>query len=201
VNEKLAWYPLRAPFEGTVIEKHLALGEKHGDESDVFTIADLSSVWVDISVYQKDLPSVKKGQSVRISAGEGTPSTLGTISFVAPIVDEKTRTALARVVLPNPQGEWRPGLFVTAELSVGDETAPVVISKTAMQRVAGDTVVFIEMDGGLEPVPVRVGRTNTTHAEILSGLQSGQRYVAEGAFELKAKIVTSGLGAHAGHGH
>jgi len=201
VNERLAWHPLRAPFEGTVIEKHLTLGEKHGDESDVFTVADLSSVWVDVSVYRKDLSYVKAGQSARISASGGTPSTLGTISFVAPIVDEKTRTTLARVVLPNPQGEWRPGLFVTAELSVGDETAPVVISKTAMQRVAGDTVVFVEMDGGLEPVPVTVGRTNTTHAEILSGLQSGQRYVAQGAFELKAKIVTSGLGAHAGHGH
>jgi cobalt-zinc-cadmium efflux system membrane fusion protein len=116
-------------------------------------------------------------------------------------VDEKTQTALARVVLPNPQGEWRPGLFVTAELAVGEENAPVVIPKTAVQRMGGDPVVFIETSDGLEPVPVSLGRSNTTHIAVLSGLQSGQRYVAQGAFELKAKIVTSGLGAHAGHGH
>ena len=200
-DERLAWYPLCAPFDGAVIEKHLTLGEKHGDDSDIFTIADLSSVWVDISVYQKDLSRVKTGQRVHISAGEGAPGAQGAISFVAPLVDEKTRTALARVVLPNPQGEWRPGLFVTAELSVDQEDAPVVIPKTAVQRVGGNTVVFMEADDGLIPVPVALGRSNPTHVEICSGLRSGERYVARGAFELKAKIVTSGLGAHAGHGH
>ena len=200
-DEKLAWYPLRAPFDGTVIDKHLTLGEKPGHDWVAFTVADLSSVWLNISVYQKDLAEVKKGQSVRIITGQGRTSAPGMISFVAPTVDEKTRTALARVVLPNPRGQWRPGQFVTAELSVAEQSALVVLPKAAVQRIGDETVVFIETDDGLKPAPVSLGRSNASHIEILSGVAAGQRYVANGAFELKAKMVTSGLGAHAGHGH
>ncbi len=200
-EEKLAWYPLRAPFEGTVIEKHLTLGEKHSDESGAFTVADLSSVWVDIAVYQRDLAYVKKGMTVSVSAGDVVPSAEATIVFVSPVVDHKTRTALARVVLPNPHGEIRPGLFVNALIAVGNETATVVIPKSAVQRLGEQPIVFLETAGGLRPAPVSLGRSSASRVEILSGLDVGQRYVTHGAFELKAKIVTSGLDAHAGHGH
>ncbi len=200
-EERLAWYPLRAPFDATVIEKHLVLGEKHGGESDAFTVADLASVWVNIAVYQKDLPHVAKGMAVTISAGTGMPSVHGTIAYLAPVVDEKTRTALARVVLPNPDGRLRPGLFVSAEISIGQKGAPVVIPKSAVQRVADTRVVFLDTAEGFVATPVEVGRSNESSIEILSGLVAGQSYVTHGAFELKAKIVTSGLGAHAGHGH
>ena len=201
IEEKLAWYPLRAPFDATVIDKHLTLGEKHGDDSDAFTVADLSSVWVDISVYQKDLPYVKKGEVVQISAGKGTIATEGVISFVGPTIDQTTRTALARVVLPNPDGLWRPGLFVTAELSEGGETVPVVVPKKAVQQIEGESVLFVEEHDGFKAVPVSLGRSDRNSVEVLAGLKSGQRYVVNGGFELKAKIVTSGMDAHAGHGH
>jgi RND family efflux transporter MFP subunit len=200
-EQKLAWYPLRAPFDGTVIEKHLTLGEKHSDDSDAFTVADLSSVWVNIAVYQKDLTYVKNGMSVTVSVGGGMPSMEGAVSYVSPIVDEKTRTALARVVLPNPDGQMRPGLFVSAEISIGQEGATVVIPKSAVQRMGEKPVVFVDTTEGFKPAPVSLGRSNESLIEIVSGLAAGQRYVAHGAFELKAKIVTSGLGAHAGHGH
>ncbi|HUU83098.1 MAG TPA: efflux RND transporter periplasmic adaptor subunit [Phycisphaerae bacterium] len=199
-EEKLAWYPLRAPFDGVVIERHLTLGEKHGDDADAFTVADLRSVWVDISVFQKDLPQVKKGQAVWISTPDGMAAQ-GTVSFIAPIVDEATRTALARMVLPNPDLRWRPGLFVNAELSGDENEASVVIPKSAVQRMEGETVVFVDEGHGLEAVPVSLGRSDARHVEVLSGLSAGDRFVVAGAFELKAKIVTSGLGAHAGHGH
>ena len=200
-DERLAWYPLRAPFDGTVIQKHLTLGEKHSDDQGAFTIADLSSVWVDIRVYQKDLPYIKKGQSVGILASGSKRSAEGKVRFVGPIVDEKTRTGLARVVLPNPGGQWRPGLFIKATISVSQDDAPVVIPKTALQRIDEESIVFVDGDGGLKSTPITLGRDNATHVEVVSGLTPGQRYVVQGAFELKAKIVTSGLGAHAGHGH
>ncbi|MEE9294994.1 MAG: efflux RND transporter periplasmic adaptor subunit [Phycisphaerae bacterium] len=200
-EEKLAWYPLRAPFDATVIEKHLSLGEKHSDESGAFTVADLTSVWVNIAVYQKDLSYVRKGMEVIISAGVGMPYAQGTIAYVSPVVDEKTRTALARVVLPNPDGRLRPGLFVNAEISIGQESASVVIPKSAVQRMGQKPVVFLDTSEGFKPKVVSLGRSNESHVEVLAGLAVGQRYVTHGAFELKAKIVTSGLGAHAGHGH
>ncbi|UCE60248.1 MAG: efflux RND transporter periplasmic adaptor subunit [Phycisphaerales bacterium] len=200
-EEKLAWYPLRAPFDGTVIDKHLTLGEKHGDDSNAFTIADLSSVWVDIRVYQTDIASVKEGQWVRVAAGDGMVEARGVISYVSPIVDEKTRTALARVVLPNVDGSWRPGLFVTAEVSAGEDSARILIPKTAVQRLDEESIVFLDTDDGLRATPVRLGRGQDTHVEVLSGISTGQRYVTRGAFELKAKLVTSDLDPHAGHGH
>jgi cobalt-zinc-cadmium efflux system membrane fusion protein len=184
-----------------VIEKHLTLGEKHGDDAGAFTVADLSSVWVDIAVYQKDLAYVKDGMNVAVSAGAGMPSAPGTISYVSPVVDEKMRTAMARVVLPNSSGEWRPGLFVSAEIAIGEESASIVVPKSAIQRMGEEQVVFLDTVAGLKPVPVSLGRGNATRVEVLSGLVAGQRYVTQGAFELKAKIITSGLGAHAGHGH
>lgn len=200
-EEKLAWYPLRAPFGARVIERHLTLGEKHGDESSAFTIADLSSVWVNIAVYQKDLPYVREGTAVTVSAGAERPYAQGTIAYVAPMVNEKTRTAMARVVLPNPHGELRPGLFVNAELSIGQDIASVVVPKSAIQRMGEASVVFLETVEGFQPAVVSLGRASESHVEVLSGLAARQRYVTEGAFELKAKIITSGLGAHAGHGH
>ncbi|MCP4246762.1 MAG: efflux RND transporter periplasmic adaptor subunit [bacterium] len=200
-EERLAWYPLRAPFDGTVIERHLTLGEKHSDEFGAFTIADLTSVWANLAVYQKDLPYVREGLEVTFAVGGGMPQVRGRIAYLAPVVDEKTRTALARVVLPNDRGDLRPGLFVSAELSIGQEHAPVVVPKSAVQRMGEQSVVFLDTDEGFTPAPVALGRSNESGIEILSGLAVGQRYVTEGAFELKAKIVTSGLGAHAGHGH
>jgi len=200
-EQKLAWYPLRAPFDGTVIEKHLTLGEKHSDDSGAFTVADLSSVWVGIAVYQKDLTYVRKGMRVTVSAGGGSPSMEGEVAYVAPIVDEKTRTALARVVLPNPDGKIRPGLFVSAEIAIGQDVASVVVAKSAIQRMGEESVVFLDTSEGFKPTPVSLGRSNEARIEVLSGLTAGQQYVTRGAFELKAKIVTSGLGAHAGHGH
>ncbi len=200
-EERLGWYPLRAPFDGTVIEKHLTLGEKRSDDSGVFTIADLSSVWVNIAVYQKDLSYVREGMEVTVSAGADMPYAHGAIEYVAPVLDERTRTAQARVVLSNPNGELRPGLFVNAEIPIGQEGTPVVIPKSAVQRMGEEPVVFLETPEGFKPVVVSLGRSNDSRVEVLSGLAVGRRYVTQGAFELKAKIVTSGLDAHAGHGH
>jgi len=201
LDVKLGWYSLRAPFNGTVIARHMALGEKLADDADVLTIADMRTVWVDLSVYQKDLRDVRKGQSVSIHVGSGVPDAVGTIAYVSPIVDDTTRTCLARIVLPNLNGVYRPGLFVAAEVAVGEFKIDVLIPKIAVQRVENKSVVFVPTDEGLVAEAVKLGRSSRTHVEILSGLHAGEKYIARGAFKLKAKLVTSGLGAHAGHGH
>jgi cobalt-zinc-cadmium efflux system membrane fusion protein len=200
-HAKMGWYPLRAPFDGTVIGKHIALGEKVSDETDAFTVADLASVWADLNVFQKDLPFVRKGMGVSISVPENHAVGQGKIQFVSPVLEKETRTALARVILPNPDGQWRPGLFVDALVLMGGQDVPVKIPKTALQILDGETVVFIEDADGFEPMPVTVGHDDGASVEIQKGLKSGQRYVVEGAFELKSQIITSGLDAHAGHGH
>jgi cobalt-zinc-cadmium efflux system membrane fusion protein len=199
--ETLTEYQIIAPFDGKVIDKDITLGEVLKEDKVAFVVADLSTVWVDLSIYQKDLPYVRKGQRVIISAGLGIPDAEGVISYLGPIVADDTRTALARVVLPNPEGLLRPGLFVTASLVQEEINVHLLIPKSALQNLEGETCVFIHFPEGFKPQPVAVGRTNKAHAEIISGLKVGQRYVTKGAFDLKAKIVTSSLGGHAGHGH
>jgi len=200
-NEKLAWYPIRTPFDGTIIDKHITLGEVVGDDAEVFVVADLSSVWVDLHVYPKDLMKIKKGQKVVISAGQTMPDAEGVISYVGPVVGAESRTALARVVLPNSSGVIRPGLFVTAKVAIDNVEADVIVPKDAIQTLEGKKCVFIKDEHGFEPSFITLGQSNTGFVQVTSGLNPGQQYVTKGAFELKAKIITSTLDSHAGHGH
>ncbi len=194
-------YRVRAPISGTIIRKHLTPGEVHREDDEVFVIADLTTVWIDLAVYQKDLPHVRVGQQVLIMAGPHMPKLRATISMISPIVDPGTRTTLARIVLPNPQGIWRPGMFVTAQITVEHKDTSIVVPKDAVQTIGEQAVVFVRADNGFKPQPVKRGRSDAESVEILSGLTLGQEYLARGAFDLKAHTITSGFEGHAGHGH
>ncbi len=200
-DAKLGWYPLRAPFAGVVIEKHLSLGEKVGDDESVFAVADTKTVWVNLSVFQKDLAVIRPGQSVQVEITGGAAGHSGTIAYLAPIVDPETRTAVARVVLANEDDTARPGLFVTVRVSLSTVNAAVVVPRSAVQILDERDVIFIAEGDGFTAEPVTLGCGDRHSVEVTSGLKAGQRYVLRGAFELKAKIATSGMDAHAGHGH
>ena len=192
-------YEITAPFDGTIVSKHITMGEVVGNESEIFIISDLSTVWVDLSVYQKDLAYIQTGQTAVISARHGTPEMKGEISYVGQVVGEQTRTALARIVIPNLQEQYRPGIFVTANVAVGEIDVPLLVPQSAIQTVDGKTCVFIQDEDGFEPQPVELGRTNETYVEVKSGLAAGQRYATKGAFTLKAQLSKESFGD--GHGH
>jgi membrane fusion protein, heavy metal efflux system len=197
-NSALTRFEVRAPFAGTVIEKHITLGEAVETTSSIFVIADLSTVWVDLSVYAKDLLLVRKGQTVIISSDSALPDIEGTISYIGPVVGEETRTALARVILPNVDGLWRPGMFVTAKVAVDEWTVPIKVPKTALLTIDGTTNMFIQSEDGFDVVEVHIGRVDQEGAEIISGLSVGQQYVATGGFYLKADLAKE---AFSGDGH
>ena len=195
-------YELIAPLSGVVTQRHVTIGEVIKPEADEapIVVADLSSVWVNLTVYQRDLATVKPGQPVRIEFGHGIPPADGVITFVSPALDETTRTATARVVLDNPNGHWRPGLFVTAYIKTGQETAAVVVPRGAVTEIEGQPVVFVQTDGGFEPRVVRLGRMNAIQVEVVEGLQRGQSYIARNVLALKAELNRAAL-EHAGHAH
>lgn len=198
-NESLAPYELLSLLDGTVIEKHITLGEALQDDHPAFVVADLSTVWVNLSVYQKDLQTVREGLGVIVSVGHNVTEGDGRISYISPLVDEHTRTALARVVLPNPDGRWRPGMFVTASVAVDDIAVPLVVPRTAIQTVEDKPSVFVQTDEGFEPQHITTGRSNETHIEVIDGLAPGTKFVARGAFTLKAQMSKSAFGD--GHNH
>jgi cobalt-zinc-cadmium efflux system membrane fusion protein len=192
-------YEITAPFDGTVIEKHISMGEAIKEDADVFTVADLRSVWVNLSVYQKDMQFIRKGQPVVVSAGHGIPNVTGKISYIGSLVGEQTRTALARVVLPNSGGNLRPGLFVSGTITVDSVPVHLLVRKSSLQTVDDAQAVFVLTPEGFVPRAVTVGRSNDTHVEVTSGLKPGERYAASGAFTLKAQLSKGAFGD--GHGH
>jgi cobalt-zinc-cadmium efflux system membrane fusion protein len=197
-DESLTPFPITTLISGTVIQKHITLGEAVSRDRDSYVIADLSDVWIDLTVYQRDLHRIHIGQTVHIHVGHALAAS-GTISYVTPIVHEATRTATARVVLDNHDGRWRPGMFVTGDVVLEKSEVPVAVPRSAVHNMDDDTVVFVEDRGGLLPRRVRPGRSDETHVEIVSGLSAGQRYVVEGGFTLKAEIGKDER--NAGHHH
>jgi cobalt-zinc-cadmium efflux system membrane fusion protein len=190
-----------APFNGTVIEKHITLGETIAADESVFTIADLSTVWIDLSVYQIDLGKIRGGQRVTITAAPHEEhATTAVIDFVQPLVGEATRTALARIIMPNPDGRWTPGIFVTGSVVREEVEVAVQVPTSALIPLGDDeSVIFVQTPEGFVPRPVRTGRRNHRFVEVLAGLEPGERYVAEGAFSLKAELGKDAFGD--GHGH
>jgi cobalt-zinc-cadmium efflux system membrane fusion protein len=156
-------------------------------------------VWVDISVYQKDMPSVHVGQPVIVSAGHELEKAEGRISYISPVVDEGTRTATARVVLPNRDGSWRPGLFVTARIQVDRTEVSLAVPRTALVVLEDRTVIFARHDNGFEPRPVKLGLKGDLNVEIREGLAPGDRYVSRGGFTLKSELLRGQFAG--GHGH
>ncbi len=197
----LTRYEIVAPFDATVIARHITIGEALKDDSEVFVIADLSTVWVQLDMHQRDLTYVREGQEAVIAVGPGVPEAKGRISYIGPIAADDTRTIPARVVLPNVEGQYRPGLFVTAEILAETASVDVLVPQQAVQSLEGQPCVFVPSEHGFEARFVSVGRSSRGAIEIMSGLTAGEAFVRQGAFELKAAIVTAGLGSHAGHGH
>ena len=191
-NESLQAFELRAPLTGTVIAKDVAPGEFVSTERELFQIADLGKVWVDLDVYRRDFGRLRAGQRVRVDAGDGSPPVETTLSYLSPIGAVNTQTLLARAVLANPDRTWRPGLFVTAEVAVAATEAPVAVTVDALQRLRDWDVVFLAVGDVFEAQPVELGRRDATHVEIVSGLSAGQEYVAAGSFILKAEAGKSG---------
>ena len=201
-NESMNFYSIIAPISGWVIERHITPGEFVSEQASIYVIADLSTVWVNLAVYPGDADLVKKGQVAQINAIGTENVATGPIEYVTPIVDPRTRSLTARIILANPNNAWRPGTFVRAAIvsESGDES--LVVERNAVQYLIDESVVFV-VDGPnkFRPVQVVAGDSDDRYTQIISGLSEGTEYVSKGAFELKAKVVTSNLDAHAGHGH
>ena len=200
LNTTYSHFELKAPANGTIIQRHIVKGEMLSTENEIFTIADLNSVWANLNLSKRYLSYIKKGDRISILSNNGQ-RTSGIIDIIYPIVDSQTRMVTTRVVIDNKSGKWKPGSFITGEISVAVDRLPVVVPKNAVQNIDGENVVFVEVKTGFKPIPVTIGESDKNNVEIISGLTVGRTYVKEGAFKLKAQMITSNMDPHAGHGH
>lgn len=190
-------YVLRAPFDGIVVEKHIAQGEAVAADANVFLLSDLSSVWAEVIVSPKDIEKISIGKDVTIYSTASKSSAVGKISYVGNLLGEQTRTAKARVVIANPNLAWRPGLFVNVAMTRDKKEVPVAVQSDAVQTVEGKTVVFVADPKGFKVQPVTTGASDGKYVEIVEGIAPGTTYAATGSFVVKAE---QGKGS-AGHDH
>lgn len=190
-------YEIRSPISGIIIAKAIALGEALKEDREIYTVADVSTVWTAITVYPKDLNVIRIGQKVAVKATAFDVEGEGTVTYISTLIGGQTRTATARVELDNTTDRWRPGMFVNAELVAEEIAVPVAVSVAAIQTLRDWSVVFGRYDRYFEVRPLELGRADGDMVEVLKGLTHGEQYAGGNSFALKAELGKAG----ASHDH
>lgn len=198
-------FPAPSPLDGTVVEIAGTVGQAVEAATTLFTVADLSELWVLLDISESQLAQVRVGQPVdfTVSALPERRFT-GLVEYIGDIVDEKTRTIPVRVVVPNADRALKPGMFAQAEISTksevnldggGAQPPRVVLPREAVQRVGEEQVVFVPSgENQFKPIRVRTGASSAREVEVLSGIEPGTRVVTQGAFILKSELSKESMG-------
>jgi cobalt-zinc-cadmium efflux system membrane fusion protein len=196
-NQSLQPFEVKSQISGTVINGHLIVGEYVPENQWVYVVADLSEVWADFHLPLNEREGVKIGQSVAVSNAPHSRSITGSVNYIAPYADERTQSQLVRVVIPNPDGLLVPGMFVTGDLVLSNDSVKAAVRKSALQTFREWKVVFINIGEVYEIRPLTLGRADDEWIEVVSGIQPGERYVTDNSYTIKADILKSG----ASHDH
>lgn len=191
-KENLAHFEILAPISGLITGKAIAQGQTLKEDDNIFTIADISTVWAAVTVYPRDLAVIQVGQRVTLKATAFDISGEGPITYITALIGGQTRTATARVELDNKDGHWRPGMFVTAELVTGEIPVAVAVDASAIQTLGDWTVAFGRYGQYFEARPLELGRSDGKMIEVLKGLHAGENYAAGNSFAIKAELGKSG---------
>ncbi len=184
----LRLYDIRSPMDGIVIARHINKGEFIENTVTIYEIVDLSTIWIEIGIYPKDLVKVKEGQIVDILLPSDGSISQAKIIYLSPIIQDETITAKAVAEMKNPSGNWRPGSFVKVNIAIENIVVPLVISKDAIQEIEGKEFVFVKVPEGFEKRQAQIGAGDNKSVEILSGLSSGEEYASSKTFLLKADL-------------
>jgi cobalt-zinc-cadmium efflux system membrane fusion protein len=195
-NQSLQAYDVRSEIAGNVIQKHVAPGEFVAEGDQLYTVANLDTVWVDLNVYRQDFPRLAVGQPVLVDPGEGIAPIEGRVDYISPFGAPNTQTMLARVILANPRHLLRPGFFASGDVLVDQTVVPLAVRASAVQTLGERQVVFVQEGDVYEARPVDLGRRDGEWIEVLSGLAAGERYVTANSFVLKSEVGKSAAEHH-----
>lgn len=183
---------LATPISGKVIERHVSRGQSVEATYTAFRVADLSSVWVQLAVFERQLTAIHQGDSVDLypQGGDGDRKVTGSVSYVGDVIDLETRTAPVRVEVEHPEVPLRPGQSVLAKIRTSAPIATaIVVPRGAVTSVDGKPTIFVAHDAlSVEPRAVQLGGQDGDRVEVLSGLEVGDKVVTAGVFALKSEI-------------
>lgn len=194
-NESMRTYPVSAPFDGVVLARNTNIGDVAADNV-LIELADLSDVWVELHAIGKDAARLAPGQPVNVESATGDKEEQTVIQTLLPLAT-RGQSVVARASLPNPDGRWRPGMTVSANVIVNEKQVPLAVKESGLQRFRDFTVVFAQVGETYEVRMLELGARDGEHAEVLGGLKPGTRYAAEQSYLIKADIEKSG----ASHDH
>ncbi len=194
-QQTLQSYRVNSPATGEVTKRAVTVGEHTGGNM-LVEIADLSKVWVALSMFPQDIEQLRTGMAVTVFDLHGHERASGELTYIAPQMSGG-HIARARAVIDNSDGYWRPGMHVKAEVSVDETTTPVAVKRSAIQNLFDRPVVFIQVGEIFEARPVDLGRHGREYVEVINGLSAGMEYVTENSYLLKADILKDG----ASHSH
>lgn len=194
-NESMRNYPVSAPFDGVVLVRNVAVGDVAGDNI-LVEVADLSSVWVELHAIGKDAARLAPGQAMHVSSATGDAGQYTKIDVLQPLTT-RGQSVVARANLPNPDGRWRPGMAVTAMVTVAERQVPLAVKESGLQRFRDFTVVFAQVRDTYEVRMLELGSRDGDHVEVLGGIKPGTPYAADQSYLIRADIEKSG----ASHDH
>ncbi len=191
-NLSLSRYAVTAPIGGIVMARPVALGATVGQGEVLYRIADLSRLWVDLHIYGAEAPHVAAGAAVTVTRLADGVSRESRIVRVLPGVASASQSRIARAVVDNDDGRWRPGMAVSASIVAAERQAALVVPLTAVQRMDGQSVVFVRDGERYTAHPVTLGARDGERVEVLDGIVAGDRIVVAESYLIKADILKEG---------
>jgi cobalt-zinc-cadmium efflux system membrane fusion protein len=178
-------FSLTSPISGTVVERNGTLGATVGTDANLFKIIDLTSVWIDANVFEKDLERVKLGQEVKVTAAAFSGTTFtGRVILISSVVDPETRTVRVRTEVPNPDGRLKPDMFANVEIFTAVHGTAISIPLSAVLDDGGRSVVFVADGNNYTKKEVSLGLKSDDRVEITSGLNAGDKIAVKGNYLL-----------------
>ena len=180
-----ATFSLNSPIDGIVIERNATIGASVGTDANLFKIINLSQVWIDANVFEKDLQRVRPGQEVKLTVPAFPQTTFsGRVIFVDSVVNPETRTVNVRTEVANPDGRLKPDMFANVQIVTDVNRAAISIPQSAILNDEGKTVVFVADGNGYKKRQVQAGIQNNDRVEIVDGLNAGDKVVVKGNYLL-----------------
>jgi len=188
LGQNMAIYQVRAPASGEIIKEAVTVGTSVTADQQLFLIADLKQVSVEINVPVKAIRAVKVGLAVKVVCTHAQLEGAGEVTYVGSIADRATRTIPVRVETDNPEGQWRPGMAARVEIATEAVALPVAVLAAALHQIDGRDVLFVEKNAtGFELRQVEVGHRDERVVEITGGLTAGERVAVKNSFLLKSE--------------
>jgi len=180
-----ALFSLNSPIDGIVIERNATIGATVGTDANLFKIINISRVWIDANVFEKDLERVRNGQEVRLTVTAFPGSSFsGRVILVSTVVDPETRTVKVRTEVPNPDDRLKPDMFANVQIVTDMNRSAISIPQSAVLDDAGKSIVFVAENGGYKKRVVTAGIKGNDRVEIVDGLSAGDKVVVKGNYLL-----------------